>query len=885
MQSSRRTLLTTATLAGVAASTPVPTAAEAAPLRKGRQGRTFGIVANGRPAGVLIDAGADSAVRHAASSFAADLERVSGQAAARPTSPEEASGPLVIIGVLGGSAIIDRLVADGRLDASDLKGDWEAYRQVVVDRPMPGVPRALVIVGSDRRGAVFGTYDISERIGVSPWHWFADVPVARRRSVFLPAEPRRDQPKVRYRGFFINDEAPAFSNWVIEKFGGANSKMYAHVFELLLRMKGNYLWPAMWAPRAFNDDDPQNKVLADAMGVVMGTSHHEPLTRAQDEWHRNTAGGVTGGKWDYRTNPDNLRRFWRGGVERMMSKGDGRGYETLLTVGMRGDGDEAMAEGTATELLETIVADQRRIIAQVTGRPAEQTPQMWALYKEVQDYYDHGMKVPDDVTLLFSDDNWGQIRRLPPAGAPPRKGGYGVYYHFDYVGAPRNYKWINTNQIGKVWQQMDLAYQRGARNIWIVNVGDIKPLEFPLSFFMRQAWDPEAMTPAALAAYPEDWATGVFGPEHAKRIGEMLTTYSRYAARRKPELIDQDSFSLGASAGHGPLDGGEFGAMVAEWDALEARMADVRGRLRPEQRDAYYQLVEHPISALANLYRLYYAAAWNKRLASSNDPRANAFADQVESTFRRDQELTDRYHSIRGGKWKGMMAQVHMNYVIWNDPVRQSMPSITRVGGDVPEEERNRAARFVPRAASPASVIAFEATAFSRKHDAKGLAWTAIPNLGRTRGALVALPQGRGPTTVADQVSVGYDVLVHEPGAARLALYLAPTLDTVGKGGVRIGVSVDNSAVQILASNLEATGGAQDTPGKVQWADAVRNNAVVVSASLGELTRGRHIIKIWRLDDNAVPQKLVVSTAIVPESYLGPEPAENGSKWSRRRGS
>lgn len=873
MRLDRRTLMSTAALAGIGTWMPNPATADAAPKRRRPARGSFGLIANGRPAGVLIDAGADSAVKHVASSFAADLERVSGQAAPRPASPEEASGPLVIIGVLGGSAIIDRLVADGRLDASDLKGEWEASRQVVVDRPMPGVPRALVIVGSDRRGAVFGTYDVSERIGVSPWHWFADVPVARRRSVFLSAEPRRDQPKVRYRGFFINDEAPALSNWAIEKFGGANSKMYAHVFELLLRMKGNYLWPAMWAPRAFNDDDPQNKVLADAMGVVMGTSHHEPLTRAQDEWHRNPAGGVTGGKWDYTTNRDNLRRFWRGGVERMMSKGDGRGYECLLTVGMRGDGDEAMAEGTATELLETVVADQRGIIADVTGRPAEQTPQMWALYKEVQDYYDHGMKVPDDVTLLFSDDNWGQIRRLPPAGAPPRKGGYGVYYHFDYVGVPRNYKWINTNQIEKVWQQMDLAYQRGARNIWIVNVGDIKPLEFPLSFFMRQAWDPEAMTPAALAAYPEDWATEVFGPEHARGIGEMLATYGRYAARRKPELIDQDSFPLGASTGRGPLDGGEFGAMVAEWDALEARMADVRGRLGPEQRDAYYQLVEHPISALANLYRLYYAAAWNARLASSNDPRANAFADQVEATFRRDQELTDRYHSMKGGKWNGMMAQVHINYVIWNDPVRQSMPSITRVGGDVPEEERNRPARFVPRAASPAGVIAIEATAFSRKRDAKGLAWTAIPNLGRTGGALVALPQGRGPTTTADQVCVEYDVRVDKPGAARLSLYLAPTLDTLGKGGVRIGVSVDDSAVQILASNLEATGGAQDTPGKVQWADAVRNNAIVVSAGLGELTRGRHTIKLWRLDDNVVPQKLVLSTASVPEAYLGPEPA------------
>ncbi|SEN69199.1 Glycosyl hydrolase family 115 [Sphingomonas gellani] len=861
--------MSSAAAVGAAFCMPPVRAARPSARPAGRHG-SFGLIVNGKPAGVLVDAGAGSAVRHVATSFAADLQRVSGTAPARPVGPDAAQGPMVIIGVLGQSPIIDRLAAQGRLDVADLAGEWEAYRQTVVDRPFPGVPRALVITGSDRRGAVFGTYDVSERIGVSPWHWFADVPVARRTSVFLPADPRRDQPRVRYRGFFINDEAPAFSNWAIEKFGGANHRMYAHVFELLLRLKGNYLWPAMWAPRAFNADDPQNTVLADAMGVVMGTSHHEPLTRAQDEWHRNTDGGVTGGTWDYTTNRDNLRRFWRGGVERMMSKGDGRGYESLLTVGMRGDGDEAMAEGTATELLETIVADQRRIIADVTGRPAEQTPQMWALYKEVQDYYDHGMKVPDDVTLLFSDDNWGQIRRLPPPDAAPRKGGYGVYYHFDYVGGPRNYKWINTNQIEKVWQQMDLAYSRGARNIWIVNVGDIKPMEFPLSFFMRQAWNPEAMTPAALAAYPDNWAQAVFGPDQAGRIGDMLATYGRYAARRKPELIDQDSFPLGAKTGPGPLDGGEFGAMVAQWDALEGRMLDVRARLRPEQRDAYFQLVEHPISAFANLYRLYYAAAWNKRLAAANDPRANAFADQVEVLFRRDQELTDRYHQIAGGKWNHMMSQVHMSYVIWNDPVRQTMPSVTRVGGDVPEEERRRPPNFARRNAAPDGVIAIDATAFSRKRDAKGLAWTPIANLGRTGGALVALPQGRPATTATDAVRVDYDIAVQVPGAARLGVYLVPTLDTTAHGAMRIGVSVDGGPMQVLAFDLEATGGDQDAPTKARWAEAVSNNAIHLEAELGQLARGRHVLTLWRLDDNVVPQKLVVSTVPVPQSYLGP---------------
>jgi hypothetical protein len=826
---------------------------------------SFPLIQAGTPATVLIDTGADSAVVHVARNFAEDLGRVSGTSAKMlQGTASNASGHMVIIGELGQSPIIDALVAAGKIEASDLRGEWEAFRQIVVDKPFPAVPRALIIVGSDRRGAVFGTYDVSERIGVSPWYWFADVPVARQRDAYIPAGSRRDQPKVRYRGFFINDEAPCFSGWAEKKFGGANVGVYAHIFELLLRMKGNYLWPAMWAPRAFAADDPQSMILADAMGVVMGNSHHEPMLRAQDEWHRNKDQGVTGGRWDYTSNTDNLRAFWRGGIERMMSKGGGQRYESVVTIGMRGDGDEAMVEGTAIPGLEKIVADQRSIIAEVTKRPASETPQIWALYKEVQDYYDHGMSVPDDVILLFADDNWGQIRRLPDPAAKPRGGGYGVYYHFDYVGIPRNYKWLNTNQIEKVWQQMDLAYQRGARSMWIVNVGDIKPMEYPISFFLAMGWNPEAMTPEALAAYPSAWAAATFGPEHAKAIGEMITDYSKYAARRKPELINQDSFSLGGVTPEG-LDGGEFGAMVADWEDLEARMLATGASLRPEQHDAYYQLLEYPISAIANLYRLYYGAAWNKLLGADNDGRANYFADLVETSFRRDTELTARYHTLNGGKWDGMMAQVHMSYVIWQDPTQQTMPSVSRIGGG----KSDGRPKFASDRLADQSAIAIEATAFTRARNAKGLSWTKIPHLARTDGAVVALPQGRPATMPQDGVSLEYDVDLPQDISGQLTLYLAPTLDTIGQTGVTVGVSIDDGTVRTMRAELEATGGAQDTPGKVRWAKAVSDNAALITADFGPLAAGRHTIKVWRIDDNVVLQRLVLGP-LNPGAYLGP---------------
>ncbi|QAY79794.1 hypothetical protein ETR14_08390 [Sphingosinicella sp. BN140058] len=822
---------------------------------------SFGLVEAARPAAILVDADADSAVRHAVAGFRADLKRVSGHDAALLTDRSKVRGLAVVVGVLGRSPIIDGLAASGKIDVRDIAGQWEAFRQVVVDHPWPGVARALVIVGADRRGAAFGTYDLSERIGVSPWHWFADVPVRHRENVYVTAGTRSDRPRVRYRGFFINDEDPAFSGWAKQQFGGVNSKAYAKVFELLLRLKGNYLWPAMWAPKSFALDDPRNIPLADEMGVVMGTSHHEPLTRAQSEWHRLRGDGVAGGRWDYRTNAANLRAFWRGGIERMMSKGGGQAYENVVTVGMRGDGDEPMAETTATELLETIVADQRKIIADVTGRPAERTPQVWALYKEVQDYYDHGMRVPDDVTLLFSDDNWGQIRRLPDPskGDVARSGGYGVYYHFDYVGGPRNYKWINTNQVGKIWQQMDLAYARGARQLWVVNVGDIKPMEYPLDFFLKMAWNPEAMTAEALGAFPTDWGAATFGPDLAAEIGSLMTTYSRYAARRKPELLDQDSFALGPITGDA-LDGGEFGEIIEGWRALASRADAVRARLRPDQQSAWFQFAGYPIAALSNLYELYYAAAWNKALASRNDPRANYFADQVEATFARDAALTAQYHALNGGKWDGMMNQVHMSYVIWNDPTRQTMPSIMRVGADTPPEERGVQPRFRRAATDQGRRIVLDAADFQRAVPADGVAWRAIADLGQGKGALVSLPQGGPPSDSRRGPRVEYDVTTGG-GDTRITLRLAPTLGTTGAKGLRIGISVDDRPVQILSSALIPTPGAATTPEQTAWIAAVIANAHEVSATFPGLRAGRHTIKVWRIDDNVVVDAIAVSPA------------------------
>lgn len=593
-------------------------------------------------------------------SLQADMQSVTG-IAPQLMSNSAAKTNVIIIGTIGRDPIIDRLIAQKKLDVSSITGKWEAHITQVVENPLPGIKRALVIVGSDKRGTIYGIYGLSGQIGVSPWHWWADVPVKKHNTLYvIPGKYTDGGPVVKYRGIFINDEAPSFTGWAKEKFGGVNHLVYTKIFELVLRLKGNYLWPAMW-DNAFNDDDKLDPILADEYGIVMGTSHHEPMDRAQQEWKRYGTGA-----WDYQTNEAELKQFWKKGIENMGNK------ETIVTIGMRGDGDKPMTEGSNIALLEKIVKDQRDIIAKVTGKPASATPQVWALYKEVQDYYDKGMRVPDDVTLLLCDDNWGNIRKLPKLNAAPRTGGYGIYYHFDYVGDPRNYKWLNTNPISKTWEQMHLAYEYGAKNVWIVNVGDLKPVEFPISFFLDYAWSPDKWQANDLYKYTQQWGAQQFGPRYAKQIANILTLYTKYNGRCKPELLDQNTYSL--------TNYNEFENVVNDYDNLRNEAQKIYKLIPQQYHDAYYQLVLHPVEACANLNELYFAAAKNELYARQSRAATNIMAEEVKRLYLNDSLISDFYNKkLANAKWDHMMDQTHIGYTYWQQPDANKMPGVKTI--------------------------------------------------------------------------------------------------------------------------------------------------------------------------------------------------------------
>ena len=620
---------------------------------------SFALAELGRATPIVASDDEWPGVLRAVESFRADIRSVTGVMPERERSGSSVRGEVVLVGTLGHSRLIDGLVAAHKIDVSGIRGQWEAGFTAVVERPLPGVPRAVVVVGSDKRGTIFGLYTLSEQMGVSPWSWWVDVRVPHHEALYVLAGVHpMASPVVKYRGIFLNDEAPALSGWAHEKFGGFNHQFYEHVFELLLRLRANYLWPAMWG-NAFNEDDPLDAKLADEYGIVMGTSHHEPMLRAQQEWKRHGKG-----PWDYATNAPELDRFWAQGIAR------NKEYESTITIGMRGDGDMAMSPNANIALLEHVVADQRKIIA-ANEDPKLHNPEIWALYKEVQEYYEKGMRVPDDVTLLWSDDNWGNLRRLPTAEERKRSGGAGIYYHFDYVGDPRSYKWLNTYSITKVREQMHLAVEYGADRVWIVNVGDLKPMEFPIEFFLTMARDPSRWGKDDLEAYTTAWAEREFGPEHAAEIARLISLYTKYNSRRKPEMLEPATYSL--------TEGHEADRVEAEWKALAADAERVNALLPEDERASFFELVLYPVEACANLGEMYISAGRNRLYAKQGRASANAWADETRRLFEHDADLTRQYHALLDGKWDHMMDQTHIGYTFWNEPPVNAMPAVQLV--------------------------------------------------------------------------------------------------------------------------------------------------------------------------------------------------------------
>ena len=788
---------------------------------------------------IYMDANDCRGVSYAANALVRDISKVSGSQATI-TSNQKAT---ILVGTIGHSAAIDQLIKQKRINGNLLKGKREKFIITLVDQQ-------LVIAGSDRRGTIYGIYELSQQMGVSPWYDWADVPVEHHDSIFVNKGIYTDgEPAVRYRGIFLNDEAPCLTSWVKNTYGTeyGDHRFYQRVFELILRLRGNMMWPAMWG-WAFYADDPENEKTADEMGVVMSTSHHEPMARNHQEYARNRKGW---GPWNYQKNKANLQKFFREGIERM------KGTEQIVTIGMRGDGDEAMSAEADTKLMTQIINDQRKIITDVTGKKASETPQVWALYKEVMDYYDKGMKVPDDVTLLLCDDNWGNVRRVPNAQERKHKGGWGLYYHVDYVGAPRNSKLLNVTPVQNPWEQLTLAYENGIDRLWILNVGDLKPMEYPISQFMDMAWNPRKYDVNSITRHTRDWCAQQFGESQADEAARILNLICKYNGRCTPEMLDKNTYSL---------ENGEWQEVVNQYLQLEADALRQYNSLPAAYHDAYRQIILFPIELMSNLHQMYFAQAQNHALYKQGNPKANVWADECERLFKRDSIICDYYnHKMSGGKWNGMMTQKHIGYKSWNDDFeKDTCPELFRVStkDGVIISENN-------------GVVEIEAAYYDSKTDAAETKWTEIPFMGKSVSAMTLMPYTKSVKGASitykfkmqvSKTSVGKTSddkafngnVSNGKQKVRIHVITKSTLDYLNKGGLTYGVSLDDASPVEVNFNKDLNEKPENIYNIYYPTIATRIVDKVIELELPASSDGIHSLTLTPNDPAIVFEKIVI---------------------------
>lgn len=604
-------------------------------------------------------------VRRIGGTIAKDINAVTGFL---PTIHSQPTGqPVIVCATLGHSAIAEHLLAAGVL--TDISGKREVYQLALT--ALDGSP-ALVICGSDKRGTIYGMFALSEYIGVSPLCFFGDAQPMPREHVVIGAdiETVSKEPSVKYRGFFINDEWPCFGTWATKHYGDVNAACYDGIFQFLLRMKGNYLWPAMWAS-SFPLDGPgsANEELADLYGVIMGYSHHEPCLRASEEWDKvRSENSPYGNAWNFDTNEKGLCRYWEDALKR-----SGK-YENIITIGMRGERDSAiLGEGSALgrniDLLKRVIKKQRGLIEKNVPRKATQ---MLALYKEVEAYFYGDKNTPGlkdweelkDVLLLLCEDNHGHLRTVPPKNMVDHPGGWGMYYHFDYHGGPISYEWVDSTPLVQTWEAMTQAWDWGIRELWIVNVGDLKLHEVPLTYFMQLAYDFDTWGtghPESPEKYMRQWASQNFpqaGTALQGEIAALLRDYITLNSLRRPEALNEEIYKTAY---------GEIDRMLARAEDIEHRSQKIYDALCPREQEAYYSMVHFSALASANLLKLHLYAGKNRRSAVQAATVANRYAELSRQCMARDIALAEEFAAFNGGKWAGMELAPHIGFTKWNE--------------------------------------------------------------------------------------------------------------------------------------------------------------------------------------------------------------------------
>lgn len=827
------------------------------------------VVQNGRAIPIVVANADHQVVKLAAKDLASDIEKVTGKLPVIGIEPKTLPPNAIIIGTLGRNYLIEQIVSAGKLDVRGVRGKWETFVIATVKNPLPGVASALVIVGGDRRGTAFGVYEFSQMLGVSPWNWWADVTPDRRSEIHVsPGKLVSREPSVKYRGIFLNDEDWGLQPWAAKTFepetGDIGPKTYAMICELLLRLKANTLWPAMHeVTRPFNSI-PENKKVADDYAIVMGSSHAEPMLR-------NNVGEWKGNKDDFNfvTNPTGVTEYW----DRRVS--ENASYENIYTIGMRGIHDSPIL-GTKSQaeripLLEKIFSVQRGMLRKYTGRNAENIPQIFCPYKEVLADYRAGLQVPDDVTIVFPDDNFGYIRQFPTAEERKRKGGFGIYYHISYLGRPLSYLWLNTTPPALIWQEMSKAYENGMRDLWIVNVGDIKPGEIGMEFFLQMAYDADRWTIDNQHDFLREWAKREFGEKKADEIADVMDEYYHLGFQRKPEHLQW--FLPTEPERLSDLTTTEKLRRLEDYDQIRTRADAIYASLPASKKDAFYQLVAYPVRSAALANERYFAAEIAKQYGVEWPKTGKTFAERSVNADREiDRETRYFNETLAGGKWRHFMSP-EMNPGQWKSmrstPLK-ILPEDFLISSEADEVRPMQILNFRPGTTPSKStfgewegVISINAENYLTQTTRDGFGWKAIKGLGRTGDSISVFPNRMRSFDRKEAPTVEYQIEVETEATFKIQFDLIPTQPLVPGNGLRLAFAVDDGEFQLVTADTDTEVSSR------KWAQNILDQVTTATASVF-LTPGVHRLLIAAVDTGVVLDKIVLSSRDLPLSYFGP---------------
>jgi hypothetical protein len=805
-------------------------------------GKDFPLVDKLQSAAIYVEPGDHTVVHIAAGLLADDIERVTGR---RPTlsTVADASRTVVIAGTLGRNAVIDRLISENRLHrVEEIKGVWEATLTQIIDKPFPDVDRAFVIVGSDRRGTAYGLLQLSEQIGVSPFYWWADVPVTPRKTVSIKyGSAQTDNPAVKYRGIFINDEAWGFAPWSAKtlepELGTAGPKTYAKVFELMLRLRLNYIWPAMWKVGEFGNV-PGNPKIADDYAIVAGSSHCEPMLYNNIHWDTDVQG-----PWNWALNRKLIQQTWENTAK---ERGE---YEAVWPLGIRGIHDHPMAEPPSDlagklSVLTDVIHTQEKIIERNVSKKWGPVAQAFVPYMEVLPVYDAGLEVPPDATVVWVDDNFGYIRRLSSKRERARSGGSGVYYHMSYFGGPHGYDWINTTAPALCWNQMQKAWENEARTIWVVNVGNVKPTEIGMDFWARLAWAPETFKASSQPGYLHDFAARNFGERYAGSIADLLMEFYCLGTARKPEVMNRE-WAISMSAA-------DAASLETRYRALLERDKAILAILRPGLHDVYVEMVGFPAQLIAAAGLIFLL---DRKIQEGLALDANR--EEMQHWYAFISAGAESFNSkLGGGKWNHIMPRLPRDdrgdAVAWNSQVRWPWNE------DGEYKDGKDALKPNPlRTNHPPEGQGWrDAASYDRETHSSSARWTVVDGLGRTGRAMSLQPAAvENAWSLGDKTApnMTFEFRVASTEQKEAFIDFLPTFRLVPGMKLRVAIQVDNGPLEAV----EVPGSDTTEP---QWGPArqflVLDNFARASVSLGELKQGDHSFKIWAVDPGAVIDRI-----------------------------